>query len=136
MCVTNNPRRKITMDNNISRIGSAYFKPEYKVSEDKGQEKNAENQEQAKEKQQKQVSSNEVLGFMAAQNADLIPLAAPKTVDPSKYVTNEQEARIAEFMKNFEADYDEAFAIAKGEFPEVSDQLAGDLALSYINASY
>ncbi len=126
------------MENNVTRIGSSYFKPEYnKIGEEKGQEKNTENQEQAKEKQQKQVSSNEVLGFMAAQNSDLIPVKSPKTLDPAKYVTSEQEARIAEFMKGLEADYDEAFDIAKNEFvPEISDELASDLALSYINASY
>ncbi len=124
------------MENNISRIGNAYFKPEYKVTEDKEQNKNTKNEEQKPEKQQKQVSSQEVLGFLAAQNADMIPVKATKKLDVGKYVSKEQEARIAEFMKGFEEDFDEALAIAKDEFPEISDKLASDLALSYINASY
>ena len=39
-------------------------------------------------------------------------------------------------MKGFEADYEEAFNIASNEFPEISEQAAGDLALAYINSSY
>ncbi len=87
-------------------------------------------------KQNTQLQSGEILGFMAAQNADIIPVQSKKTLEVSKYVNEEQEARIADFMKGFEADYDEAFNIASNEFPDISEQAAGDLALAYIDSSY
>ncbi len=126
------------MENNISRIGNAYFKPEFQVKEDaKRQENNAAKNESKEEKEKKQVDSNEVLGYLAAQNLDIVPTKkAEKTVEVGKYVSSEQEARIEEFMKNFEADFDEAFDIAAEEFPGISDEAAASLALSYINASY
>ena len=136
MCVTNNPRRKITMDNNVSRIGASFYVPEYKVGENKEEQKNPKKENQTEEKQEKQLSSNEVFGFMAAQNADLIPVNAPKTLDPAKYITSESEARISDFMEDFESAYDKAYAIAKEEFPDASDKLLSDLALSYMNALY
>ncbi|MBQ9246108.1 hypothetical protein IJ182_07570 [bacterium] len=125
------------MENNISRIGGAYFNTDYKVKEEKEQQKNPQQETDAKEKQQKQLSSQEVLGFLAAQNADMVPAArVQKTVNVAKYVNEEQEARIADFMKDFEANFDEAYEIAGEEFPEISDKLKSDLALAYINASY
>ena len=112
--------------------GNQYFKQESKEDLSKGTEKES----KAKGNEHKQLASNDVFGFMAAQNADLIPVKTKKTLDVSKYVTPEQEARITEFMKGFEADFDEAFNIAADEFPEISDKAASDLALAYINASY
>lgn len=112
--------------------GNQYFKQEAKEDLTKGAAK----EHKAEEKAHKQLGSNEVFGFLAAQNADLIPVKAQKTVDVSKYVTKEQEARIADFMKGFEADFDEAFNIAADEFPEISEKAASDIALAYINASY
>ena len=124
------------MANNINPlkfgVTGQYFKQE--TQEDLN--KNSAKEETAQAKEEKQVSSNEVLGFLAAQNADMIPVRTQKTLDVSKYVTEEQEARIEEFMKGFEADYDEAVEIAGEEFPGISDELAGDLALAYINSSY
>ena len=125
------------MANNINPLkfgvtGNQYFRQETK--EDLG--KNQPQEQKANENQQKQVTSNEVLGYLAAQNVDMVPVRQSKTLDVSKYVNKEQEARIAEFMKGFEADFDEAFEIAGEEFPGISDKLASDLALSYINASY
>lgn len=112
--------------------GNQYFKQESKEDFSK----NTEKEQKTNENQHKQLGSNEVFGFMAAQNADLIPVKTQKTLDVSKYVTPEQEARIADFMKGFEADFDEAFSIAADEFPEISDNAASELALAYINASY
>ncbi len=124
------------MTNNINPLRFGITENKY-VIKDKNDELNKKSTEGKQgEKQNKEVDSKEVLGYLAAQNLDMVPLQAKKNVDVSKYVSSEQEARIAEFMKGFEADYDEAFSIAKNEFPEVSDKLAGDLALSYINASY
>jgi len=112
--------------------GNQYFKQDAK--EDVTQ--NSEKGKKAGENKPKQIDSKEVLGFMAAQNADIIPVKAQKTVDVAKYVTPEQEARIASFMQGFESDFNEAFDIAANEFPEISEKAAGDIALAYINASY
>ena len=74
------------MANNINPIGfgitgSSYFKPESKedLNPNKGKEQKSE------ESKHKQVASNEVLGFMAAQNVDIIPKPVTKSVDVSKY---------------------------------------------------
>ena len=72
---------------------------------------------------------------MAAQNLAFVPTKTTRTINVSKYVTPEQEARIAGFMKGFEADYEEAAAIAQNEFG-VDEKTAGSIALAYINATY
>ncbi len=113
--------------------GNQYFKQEAKEDLTKGADKEKTNGE----KQNKQVDSKEVLGYLAAQNADILPVKAKKTVDVSKYVNAEQSARIEDFMKAFEADYIFASKIAKDEFGDnISDKTAGELALAFINSSY
>lgn len=112
--------------------GNQYYKP---VNDDESSKNKAQEQKTGESKE-RQIASNEVLGFLAAQNVDLIPVKTQKTLDVSKYVTPEQEARIAGFMKGFEENYDAAFATALNEFPEISDGAAQDLALAYINSSY
>lgn len=84
----------------------------------------------------KQMSSAEVLGYMANVNADIIPAKAERTIEVSKYVNAQQQARIENFMKAFEADYDEASQVALNEFPDISQETAGKIALAYINATY
>lgn len=84
---------------------------------------------------QKQIGSNEIMGFLAAQNADLIPVKPTRTYEVSKYVTPEQEARIAGFIQGLEASYNEALAITADEFPEISGKAAEEIALAYVNAS-
>ena len=93
--------------------------------------------EQKKEgkKDQKQLGQEEVLSFLSMQNVDVIPKST-RTYNVSKYVTAEQEARIAEFMKGFEADFENASAIAKEEFPDIEQRTADNIALAYINATY
>lgn len=105
------------------------------VSNDETPKKQPQRQETG-EKGQKQMGSDEVLGFLAARNADLIPAKTQKTIEVSKFVSPEQEARIASFMEGFEADYDEAFAAAANEFEGISDKTASNIALAYINSSY
>jgi len=123
------------MTNNINPIKLGITNNQFVVQEKQEEQKrNLNKEKQAEDK--KQVDSNEVLGFMAAQGLDMVPVRTQKTLDVSKYVNDEQEARIADFMKDFEANYDEAFAIAADEFPGISEDLANDLALSYIDASY
>ena len=112
--------------------GNQYFKHEEKEDLTKKSAK----EKQASETTHKQYQSEEVLGFMAAQNSDIIPVKAQKTLDVSKYVTKEQEARIASFMQNFEADYEEAFNTTAKEFPEIGSKTAGEIALAYINSKY
>ena len=89
----------------------------------------------AESTEKKQLGSNEVFGFLAAQNADLIPVKPTRTYEVSKYVTPEQQARIESFVKGLETSYDEALAITADEFPEISSKAAGEIALAYVNAS-
>ena len=97
--------------------------------------KKSTNETVAENQQKKQFGSNEVFGFLAAQNADLIPVKPTRTYEVSKYVTPEQQARIESFVKGLEASYDEALAITADEFPEISQKAAGEIALAYVNAS-
>ncbi len=111
--------------------GNNYFKHEEK-------EDLAKNNKEAKseEKSQKQYESNELLGFLAAQNADIRPAQPTRTYNVSKYVNAEQESRIADFMKGFEADFEGASKFAKDEFPDINQRTADNIALAYINATY
>lgn len=83
-----------------------------------------------------QVSGNDVLNFMAAQNAAFVPASGPKTVNVSDYVNAEQKARIEDFMKAFEADFEEISAMTMDEFPELSEGAASEIALAYIDTKY
>ncbi len=113
--------------------GNQYFKQET-TGDSKQPQKNDVN---TSAKSESSVNSNTVLSYMAAQNADILPVnTTKKTVDVSNYVTEEQEARIAGFMTGFEADYDAAFKIAGEEFPELSEGAVSALALSYVNSAY
>lgn len=87
------------------------------------------------EKVDKQMSSKDVLAFLEAKNAAFVPVRAPKVLDVDKYVSSEDQARIEEFMNGFEADYDEAVAIAVEEFG-ISPEAAGEVALAYIDNTY
>lgn len=97
--------------------------------------KQSKNETVAEKQETKQLNSSEVFGFLAAQNADLIPVKPTRTYEVSKYVTPEQQARIESFVKGLEASYDEALAITADEFPEISEKAAGEIALAYVNAS-
>ena len=96
--------------------------------------------ETAKEKKDdgevKELTAKDVLGFLAATNADIMPVPVKKTLDVSKYVNDEQAARIEDFMKAFEADFDEATATALEEFPDITQETASNIALAYINQTY
>lgn len=89
-----------------------------------------------KENAPKEIPAKDVLGFLAATNADIMPVHAKKTVEVSKYVNDEQASRIEDFMKNFEANFDEATAIALEEFPDITQETASNIALAYINQIY
>ncbi len=112
--------------------GNQYFKKEA-ADESKQTETK---QEKAAAKKENNINSNAIFDFMAAQNADIVPASATKTFNVSKYVTPEQEARIADFMQGFEADFEEAFETAGEEFPDLSDGAASELALAYVNSAY
>jgi hypothetical protein len=123
------------MENNISRIGNTYFKPDFKVKEDKEQNKNAKQEEKQTEEGKKQVDSKEVLSYLAAQNIDMVPVKkAEKALDVTKYVSGNQQASIEEIMDAFEANFSKALDIAKDEFPGISEETATELALAYINS--
>ena len=110
--------------------GSQYEKPD--VAEDAKQKRTKEN----KSAERKELSGSDVLNFLAAQRADFIPTkAARRSVDVSKYVNEEQQARIEDMMKGFEANYEDAFNVAKQEFPELSEKAASSLALAWAEAN-
>lgn len=133
MCVTNNKEEKMTNINPIKFGVTGSYLPKKEEKQDLVKNSEKTNvQPQAK----KSVDSNEVLGFLAAQNADLVPAKTKKTVDVSKYVTPEQAERISGFIKGFEKDYDEISEAAVKEFPDLTESAAGSIALAYINASY
>ncbi len=85
-----------------------------------------------KEQDVKQANSNELLGYMAAVNSDIIPQKVTRTVEVKKYVNDEQAARIEDFMKGFEADFDEISNSAMSEFPELSQKAADDMIKDFI----
>ena len=109
---------------------TGYYRPE-----EKPEIKEKPEQKKEGKKEQKQLGQEEVLNYLASQNVDVIPKAT-RTINVSKYVTAEQEERIAEFMKGFEADFENASAIAKEEFPDIEQRTADNIALAYINAAY
>lgn len=111
-------------------VAGQYYKQEAK--EDTA--KQPETQAKGEEKSQKQMSSSEVLGFMAAQFADVIPAKTTKTVNVSKYVNAEQEADIAESMKLFEERFNNIAAVAMDEFG-IDEDFADQIALETINAT-
>lgn len=113
-------------------VNSNYFKKENNEDLTKG----TKNESQSTDANKNQLNSNDVLSFLAAQNADVVPVKAQKTLDVSKYVTSEQEARIADFMKGFEADYDAALNLTKEEFPDLSDGAASTIALNFLDETY
>ena len=84
----------------------------------------------------KEIAAKDVLGFMAAVNSDLIPTNVKKSVEVSKYVNAEQTARIEDFMKAFEADFDALSEAALDEFPDITQEAASSIALAYINQTY
>ena len=96
--------------------------------------------ETAKENQKgvnpKEITAKDVLGFMAAVNSDLIPTNVKKSVEVAKYVNAEQTARIEDFMKAFEADFDALSEAALDEFPDITQEAASSIALAYINQTY
>ena len=121
---------------NINRINlgvnsNNFFKKEENESLQKEQQNNV-----LKEKETKQVSSGEMLSMMAAVNADIIPAKVTRTVDVSKYVNEEQAARIAGFMQGFDADFEALSSSAMAEFPDLSQGAADSIALKYINETY
>ena len=105
----------------------------------KDQQENVVNNEEKAAPQQganKEVDSNEIFGFLAAKNADMIPAKGKKSVDISKYVTPEQAERIADFMKGFNDDVDTISSSALNEFPGLSQAAADSIALALVDASY
>ncbi len=134
MCVTNNMEEN-SMDNNVNpiRLGigqTNLLRPKQNEDVTEKPQKKAEHQEE------KRQNPNDVLNFMAGLNSDLVPAKVTRTVDVSKYVTPEQEARIAEFMKGFEADIETISTNAQAEFPELSENAANAIALAYVDSTY
>lgn len=125
------------MTNNINPIrlgitGNQYYKKEEKEDLAKDSRKQA----QAAPEERKTLETDAVLSYLATKNADILPSKGKKTVDVSKYVNAEQAARIEEFMKAFEDDFNQISGITLEEFPDLSEEAAGDLALTYINTAF
>ena len=124
------------MANNINRLNFNITSYNYTGPDGEAAKSSLEKKSEVEIKSnQSTMGASEILGYLANINTDLVPVKTQKTVDVNKYVTPEQEARIAEFIKGFEADYDEAAQIAVDEFG-ISKKAANDIALAYINASY
>ena len=79
---------------------------------------------------QSQVSADAVLSYMAQSAA----VAAPKTIDPSKYVDDESAKRIAGFMADFEDVVATNLTAISKEFPEMSQSSAMAVALAQVKA--
>lgn len=76
-----------------------------------------------------QLSADDVLNFLA-QSA---MVAAPKVLDPSKYVDKASEDRIAGFMADFEDKVAEGLAAFALEFPEASPKAGEAVVLARLN---
>ena len=120
------------MENNISRITNAYIKvPEFKINEDgKQEEKNTKQKEKQAEENNKQMAPADVLGLLAAQNVDK-QLSVEKLADKI-----ELKARIEDYLGNFEEMYGRVLSAILEEFPELTEDAAGKIALAYLNASF
>lgn len=132
MCVTNNKEEKM---NNINPIYLGLANGLTVKKEDKQEIVKNPEKSDVQPESKSAVNSNEVLGFLAAQNADLVPAKAKRTVDVSKYVTPEQASRIAGSMKDFEKDFTEISAAAISEFPDLTEEAADGIAITYINST-
>lgn len=75
--------------------------------------------------QKPQLSADDVLTYMA-QSATVV---TPKTIDPSKYVDKESEARIAGFMAGFEDKVAEGLAAFDKEFAGVNISDSAKMAI-------
>lgn len=84
---------------------------------------------QAPGHQKRQLSAEDVLSFLAQSAA----VAAPKKLDPSKYVDKESEERIAGFMADFEEKVAEGLAAFAQEFPEASPKAGEAVVLAKLN---
>ena len=123
------------MTNNINRLGFNIAGYNYARQEEAAAKSAPEAKHKEVENKNQKMGANDVLNYMAAANADMIPVKTQRTVDVNKYVTPEQAERIGAFVKGFEADFDEAATVAVKEFG-VSEKVADSIALAYINASY
>lgn len=80
--------------------------------------------------EKKQVPADQVLNYLA-QSAISV---APKTVDPSKYVDKESEARIAGFMADFEDIVAANLSAISQEFPGMSEGAQQSIALAQVDS--
>ena len=109
---------------NTQGVGSSYgYNTQSKA------EKETEEAKVAAGNEKPQLSADDVLNFMAQSAV----VGTPKTVDPSKYVDKESEARIAGFMAGFEDIVATNLAAISQEFPGMSDGAKQALALTQVN---
>ena len=88
---------------------------------------------------QTNVSEDDINKFQdakASYNMYGVKTTGVRTIKVSKYVDAESEARITGFIKGYEANYNKAFDATANEFPDISDEAAGEIALAYMNALY
>lgn len=107
---------------NALGYGTAKAKTEDKETKETGLEAGA---------QQKAVSADEVLNFMAQSSASVTP--STTSVDPSKYVDKASAERIAGFMSQFEDIVANNLSAITAEFPEMSEGGKQALALAQVN---
>jgi hypothetical protein len=121
---------------NINRINLGVSAQQLFTKENNEEKAKEAAKENKKGEAPKEIAAKDVLGFMAAVNSDLIPTNVKKSVEVSKYVNAEQTARIEDFMKAFEADFDALSEAALDEFPDITQEAASSIALAYINQTY
>lgn len=112
---------------NTQGIGGAFGFGSKPKSETEEQKKEAEVAVVSNE--QKTLSADEILTYMAKSAAVSAP-KAPKVIDPSKYVDEASAKRIAGFIAGFEDVVAANLAAITKEFPEMSEGAKQSLALS------
>ena len=87
-----------------------------KKTENKQTEVAEENLTKNVNSENKQISANDVLTFMANQSACMKP-EFHKTINVTKFVNKEQYDRIGNMMREFEASVENGLRTLEGEFP-------------------
>lgn len=85
----------------------------------------------------KQLSADEVQGFMSAQAVYAqagIKQSNIENIDPAKYLSSETISDIEKSMMDFEKMYDEAYSVINNEFGDkISENAKKQLALLYFS---
>lgn len=122
------------MDTNVNKISQAYTSYQTNKVGEKPEGKAQQKEDSKPQIERKEVSANETLNFMTAQNIGLKPVVPPKVLNISKYNTPEQEARIRADAQKYEENFEKTSEKIDNELGKsVSDKAKKELALAVIN---